>query len=90
MNNSQRKSEITLAFTIRRKNLIKIKNICFNAWRAVCSDLKFLETGKNNKYFFYGFIKGHPEFFTFRKSYFFQLKEHKSELLPLLFLIFSK
>ena len=55
----------------KTKKSHKGKNICFNAWRAVCLDLKFLEAGKNNKYFFYGFIKGHPEFFTFRKSYFF-------------------
>ena len=58
---TQKKSEIALAYMTRqKKNLTKTKKNCFNAWKAIRSDLEFLETGKSNIYFLYGFVKGRP------------------------------
>ena len=54
----------------KTKKSYKDKNICFNAWRVVCSDLAFLETVKSNRSFLYGFMKGHPEqlLFLFKRT----------------------
>lgn len=60
MNNSEKVRNCPCLHDKTKKESYKDKKNCFNAWKAIRSDLEFLETGKNNIYFLYGFVKGRP------------------------------